>query len=386
MIPAAASHRVQVLDGVRGLAILMVLLLHCVHLSPTNGIAVLINRAAGLGWLGVDLFFVLSGYLITGILLRERGGPNYFRNFYARRALRIFPAYYFVLAVVFLTLPLLGDAGRYSATRAEFPYLLVYLQNWLRVVEGYGTGWPVFNHMWSLAIEEQFYLLWPLLVLIAPRSAFPRICLWLVGLAIFSKLVLLAAHAGWHAIYMSTTARVDALAIGAWIATLQPGQIPGVRRWFKWAGVGGMMIFLAIGILGLTGNSRLAAAFGTTAGTFVFGWLLFAIHSHTLTPRLAHALDLGALRWLGRYSYGIYLLHYPVYWPIAIVLSSQFGAVDPQVLPNTANIAIGVLTVAVTLLLSVLMYRLIEAPALRLKDRFYAGPPPQGRPAKGAGI
>jgi peptidoglycan/LPS O-acetylase OafA/YrhL len=128
-VPAAEPARIDALDGVRGLAILLVVLFHALwfdaamvggqSVAPGSPYA----RLASLGWCGVDVFFVLSGYLITGILLRSKGQPRYFRNFYARRALRIFPLYYLVLALLLWVLP------RPPATAAEQISYLLYYQN-----------------------------------------------------------------------------------------------------------------------------------------------------------------------------------------------------------------------------------------------------------------
>ncbi|HEY1078068.1 MAG TPA: acyltransferase, partial [Fontimonas sp.] len=118
------------LDGVRGMAIVTVLLWHCFYLTPDSTAAVIYNRFAGLGWLGVDLFFVLSGYLITGILLADRQRPDFFRRFYWRRALRIFPAYYFTLLMILLFVPLLHPEVRSGKAIEQWPWFLLYLQNW----------------------------------------------------------------------------------------------------------------------------------------------------------------------------------------------------------------------------------------------------------------
>ncbi len=167
-----------VLDGVRGIAVLAVLAFHVRGPIPDlAGIAWLrypLHLLSPL-WSGVDLFFVLSGFLITNILLRARRHPHYFRNFYARRTLRIFPLYYFTLLLHYLA-ELWGPEALSGpgASRLRLWYWL-YAQNWLGGL--YGESLRAFEHYWSLAIEEQFYLLWPLVVL-ATRSnrAGLRIC------------------------------------------------------------------------------------------------------------------------------------------------------------------------------------------------------------------
>src|SRR5687767_573593 len=150
------------LDGLRGLAILLILGYHNFSFVPVFKHA----------WLGVDLFFALSGFLITDILLKSRKSENYLRNFYARRVLRIFPLYYLSLFIFFALLPdsmlLPESSGYYDANKHWF---WVYLQNWLFIFK---TPDPTtfLNHYWSLAVEEQFYIIWPFLLLVVPDTKY----------------------------------------------------------------------------------------------------------------------------------------------------------------------------------------------------------------------
>jgi peptidoglycan/LPS O-acetylase OafA/YrhL len=171
------------LEGVRGLAILMVLL---VHLTPEGRshtvVGAVMKAVAGVGVAGVDLFFVLSGFLITGILLEAKGKGGYLRTFYARRALRIFPLYYLVLVLCLVVAPrvMRMDSPEYRALFAKQGWLWFYVGN-IKTAMGtevcpFSAGWLQFDHFWSLAIEEQFYLVWPVLVLLLSRRGMMGVC------------------------------------------------------------------------------------------------------------------------------------------------------------------------------------------------------------------
>ncbi|MCK5943639.1 MAG: acyltransferase, partial [Planctomycetes bacterium] len=195
--------RIAALDGVRGLAILCVLVMHGLYIGPLFGLDVMAHpyaRVAFLGWSGVDVFFVLSGFLITRILVRSKGGPRYFRNFYMRRSLRIFPLYYLVIVLLLYVLP------RPPASGADQLAHLLYYQNW-RYAFAHGELIDPARHVtWSLAIEEQFYILWPpfvVLVLIRARLS-------VAALGVLAGLLSLASALWMAALFDPTwgTARV----------------------------------------------------------------------------------------------------------------------------------------------------------------------------------
>src|SRR5436190_1162893 len=178
---AAAPPRLPALDGVRGIAALMVMSFHY-----WDGAG---SRWPALGQTGVDLFFVLSGFLITRILLAARDSPGYFRNFYARRALRILPLYYGFLAVHQLLLPRLQ--GRESPPFARAWWFWVHLQNIPTTFPGLIADGP--GVYWSLAVEEHFYLVWPVLVLVVPSRWLPRVAGAVIVLALAARALFLFA-------------------------------------------------------------------------------------------------------------------------------------------------------------------------------------------------
>ncbi len=371
---ALRGSRYPTLDGVRGLAILMVVLHNfSVVDDPLPGIAgrLLFAGISG-GWAGVTLFFVLSGFLITGILLDSQHEPGHFRRFYLRRTLRIAPLYYAVLLVAFVVLPLLGAAP--APVRADLPqqlWLWTYLSNW---VEPFGVADHTFPHFWSLAVEEQFYLLWPLLTW---RRSPQTVLRWGLALAVLAPAVRtgLLLQGGTPAMaYVWSPCRMDALALGgcAAAALRMPGlaSILMVRRRQLLAAAGAVF---GVCILGFHGLPR--ASFGMQT----LGYSLLAISFSLLVLALACA-DLAGdvqpdvrlwrtapLRVLARYSYGLYIIHKPLADGIGAPLMQSSG---PDVLRSTAaNAAYFVVGLAASLLLAVLSYHLFELRFLALKSR-----------------
>lgn len=181
----------------------------------------------GFGWCGVDLFFVLSGFLITGILIDTKETAHAFRNFYARRILRIFPLYYLTLAVYFHVLPAAARllSGFHRFQRTEELWYWLYVCNWSPSI---GTAHALLTHLWSLSIEEQFYLFWPLLVFTLSRRSVGRLCAAVIVLTPCLRLgYLLTVVGGGSLLYRITLFRIDTLAFGALCALLvrDPGRL-----------------------------------------------------------------------------------------------------------------------------------------------------------------
>jgi peptidoglycan/LPS O-acetylase OafA/YrhL len=268
----------------------------------------------------VDVFFVLSGFLITGILLDTRDSPRYFRNFYVRRFLRIFPIYYPMLAVVFFIVPRFmpfDTPGLRMIWRNQL-WLWTYLTNIGFVVHRRiwaDAGWLDLNHLWSLAVEEQFYLFWPLIVLLCSRRTFKMVCVaCLIGSpALRCALWLLHQRIG--AIYFPTPCRLDGLALGALVATLVRER--GVA---SLVGAAPKMVFVSLALLlglsvwrgGLRFNDTPTVVFGPTfAALLAASVLVLSIHSIPGNP-VAGVLNNSFLRSAGKYSYAMYLYHEPL--------------------------------------------------------------------------
>jgi peptidoglycan/LPS O-acetylase OafA/YrhL len=360
-----AGLHIGALDGIRGLAILAVLIFHYGRSAGTFGFEHPLLKLTGIGWCGVDLFFVLSGFLITGILYDSRGSQHFFRNFYARRALRIFPLYYGVLLLVAVLSVLWADAGVWPTT--SLWWIAAYLTNAVMAFDGAETP-GILTHYWSLAIEEHFYLVWPFVVAMVQRRGLMMIAAGMVVFALGLRILALRQGLDPGAIYVLTPMRVDALAAGAFcaLAVRGPGGVAPFTRtaWLALLGGGGAMLALIV--------SR-HTVFSLDPGMVTIGYTLLAIAfagalvvGITWAP-LNAVLSSGVLRWFGRYSYGLYVWHVVInvllfYTPI----KAGLGIDEPA-----ENLAYLFVALCIVLLTAFLSYNLFEKRLLNLKKHFH---------------
>jgi peptidoglycan/LPS O-acetylase OafA/YrhL len=358
------------LDGVRGLAIVMVLShnLNVLtgHQTPAGQA---VSRIDDLGWVGVQLFFVLSGFLITGILLDTRKSDNYYRAFLGRRVLRIFPLYYGTLAVAFVVLPLIGP--HHPPPDGQL-WLWTYTSNWAAPA---GHDNPEFPHFWSLAVEEQFYLMWPFVV----RALSPRrllsLCLGLAVASLGIRFGMRLIDTGPEPVYMWTICRMDALAVGAAVATVlrMPHAAASVKRWSREISWGALVVALA-GFLITRGDprtTRMSQTIGYSVLALAFAVLVFAaVMAEARTHgALYRTLAWRPLRALGIYSYGMYVFHVPIHRTIGLpVLHHWIGEDEP--VGAKIGVAYFVATSAMTFAAAVASYYLVERRFLALKRYF----------------
>jgi peptidoglycan/LPS O-acetylase OafA/YrhL len=357
---AEIGRHIPGLDGLRALAILLVIPHNLDLLRPPVPLALYpVVTLMHAGWIGVQLFFVLSGFLITGNLLDTRGSENYFRAFFGRRALRILPLYYAVLLLAFVFLP---------ASRMDQLWLATFLGNW---VEPFGAGVHGFTHFWSLAVEEQFYLLWPLLVILCRPVALAWACAAVAIVALGVRIVLEAMHFPSDALYMFTICRMDALALGAAAACVV--RIPRAREWFA-RFTGRLALAAALTLAATTIVTRGLTLDATSTQTWGYSLLslgfalivlLTALPQSGLTARLMSPLAWRPLRLIGRYSYGMYIFHLPLSVFIAFPLLQRLY---PHI-TTTVGVAYVVVMTVVTFCLAAVSYELFESPFLRLKGR-----------------
>ncbi|MGH7602671.1 MAG: acyltransferase family protein [Gemmatimonadaceae bacterium] len=364
------------LDGLRGIAILLVVAAHFVsNLRITaDGWAAPAVALAHAGWTGVDLFFVLSGFLITGILIEARGSPSYFKSFYARRVLRIVPAYYGFLIAIFLVLPALhlGAGANYMLARQHQRWYWLHLTNVMMAVgELPGRGPYPSTLFWSLAVEEQFYLLWPAVVAFAPARALRKICIG--GVVLCVSLRIIGALSGVSLLTLSVlpVTRGDTLFMGGLLAIeYRRHGLERYRTLAKAAGIASLVTLVALGI-------RYRELDYMDAGTAMFGSIAIMglcssglVLGVTSPNRFVTAtLQSSSLRFFGRYSYAIYIVHTAVlagldhYRPF-----SGLPKLGGYALP--AQAAWALCYVGFSTALAILSWHLVEKHFLRLK-RFF---------------
>ena len=345
------------LDGLRGIAILLVMI-HRTYPRAAGGTPWPIEG----GWIGVDLFFMISGFLIAGILIDTRDDAQYFRNFYARRVLRIFPLFYVLVGGMLIVFPLLGHHQFLHDAGSPLWYLL-QLGNVPEGLLGHNPPYWL-GTVWSLAIEEQFYWTFPLLVAaVAPH----RLARWLfafAGLALATRIATTIAFPDRERIqYLFTLCRLDTIAAGCLLAVLV--------RWPRFAALRDRLPrWLAV----IAGSAALVAlatkldrttTFGRTAGYSVVALAFAALVLLVVLKRDTQgtaALRWAPLRYLGKICFGLYLLHRPADTLVTGVVGKLHLAQD--------SLALVPIKIAVAVGLATLSWRLLETPCLRLKRYF----------------
>jgi peptidoglycan/LPS O-acetylase OafA/YrhL len=361
--PPAAATRIPELDGVRGIAILMVLMTHLYAYSmlgrPWSGLARLVLEITEPGWLGVDLFFVLSGFLITGNLMESRGTPHYFQNFYIRRALRILPLYFAVLAVLAV---FYNSSGSFVILGLLMSVNLAPLFH-VAVASG-GQA------LWSLAIEEHFYLLWPWVVRFVRPAALIAVS---IGICIAEPAIRASARFAFDDVYIYSWFRFDGLAWGALIAVLVRAMRANPQNMRRVAlRLAGSMFAVAVAITAggarygiLHRGNRLGAALQFTLAEMVFAGGILALVTLSGSPAAA------LFRWrpltlTGDLSYCLYVVHMMAMDLFDLVASHY---VDLKAEMNRFSfIAIrAAATIALCYCIALLSRRFLEQPVLRLK-------------------
>jgi len=384
--PTIREKHYPALDGLRGLAALAVVAHHSAFsYFMTNTFDKAYHRATSMLWVGVDLFFVLSGFLITNILLNSKRSPSYFRSFYARRVLRIFPLYYAFLAVLYFALPLWGIELSKSLTEVR-PWLWSYTSN---IYVGF-HGWPNDNvgFLWTLAIEEQFYMIWPFIVFFIGKRLLRD---WVVGLLVFLpfiRSVCFSFGLSTYFVYTFTVCHMDGLLLGALMSLLLSNnalasiEFPKVQRWLRridWS-------FAIVAVIGFVvycvavRNDQFEFQFykwsrdGQCIGISLVSLPLAYIVLRCISPDnnlMKRAMSNRLLRKAGTVSYALYVLHAPIcFWvgwnfPVPAAL---------QNLPGEWSMLRSLYLIAIEFILSIaaafLSWHILEKHFLKLKRYF----------------
>ncbi len=359
------SKRIPELDGIRALAILAVFAVHFFAGGATQDAGAKLHGAArGLylvaahGWLGVDLFFVLSGFLITGILLDSRDRPSYFHDFWVRRALRILPLVVAVVAILTIIY------------RPHWLYVLMALFFAVDFAPLVGLGNNAMGPMWSLAVEEQFYLVWPFLVYFLPRRALALTA----GAIVVAEPILRATLGGeldmvWF--------RVDGLALGALVAIYVRSRFFTRTRTLRASAivVVGAAVLLAADVHSRTSSLALRITEANLAFAALVATAVALAGSRWLAP-----LRSPVATFIANTSFCAYLIHIPLL-DLARTLGAGAGVANPfAAAALQASVAI-----PLTFIVAALSRRFLELPFLRLKDRFAPPEPPAQRARRTAG-
>lgn len=345
------------LDGLRGVAVLMVVFYHYLPRAGGGGLF----RIGSFGWAGVDIFFVLSGFLITTILFRQRTLPHALPNFYVRRVLRLFPLFYVLAGLMLLLTPVLHLHWKWPQLAFLF-YGANYLMAWN---PGYSFIGPfALLHIWSLAVEEQFYMIWPWFVCAKlKRSTLLRICAGAFILAPVVRFLLLRHGVSLYFVYVSLPTRMDSLFAGAGLALM---PLPSRKTAHLVLAVSAAILLGCV----LRSHSLFSERFpmstvGYSAIALAAATLIvLSLHSGTIVRRL---LMLRPLRFYGRYSYGLYLWHYLLEHWLSPITTFCDRTLRSSTLAGIISVA---LILGISTVVAVGSYWIIERPFLRLKDRF----------------
>lgn len=325
------------------------------------------------GWLGVDLFFVLSGFLITDILLRTVNLPGYFKNFYAKRVLRIFPLYYLSLIIFFGVLPHIKNFPLDLSFYIDHQWWFwTYLQNWFLIFYDVGNTTPAIQHYWSLAVEEQYYIVWPFVIFLV-RS--PKILLAIAGLLLLGVIgirlymwTIQIKDLNYFGLYTYT--RIDGICVGSMLAILQFMRSPFIKKYFT----GLVLLLAAMNFVFYFINKQYHFTYPYLAivGYTTFA-MLFAMIVHEVIQGdnkfFTFLLNIKPLRFFGKISYGLYVFH----WPVYLILYDWMDEKVRSVLPLSENnmaVIVSILLSAIGVLISIISFYTFERYFLNKKKGF----------------
>ncbi|MFT3894465.1 MAG: acyltransferase [Anaerolineales bacterium] len=371
------DNRIKELDGLRGIAVVLVMTLHLFSRAKeftAHPVLESFSFFATVGWVGVDIFFTLSGFLITSILLKSKSDEHYFRNFYVRRILRIFPLYYAAILFVLLFAPKLEEQFT-EQLRTTLPIMLLYVQNWAKLSKDFFIT-PYLGITWSLAIEEQFYFLWPFIVYKLDRDTLVKFSIGYIVISIVGRiLTTLLWPSLWQTstfFYYTSFSRFEEMLFGGLLAVFltYDGARDKVRRFATPLFLISFSTFVLLAFLSLPGmphpahhNLPLTLGGYTTAALFTVGLIGIFV---TYPPRnfFRRIFGFPVLTFFGKYSYSMYLFHMtPALILLDVFWHSELRGWKAYILyPLTTYIA--------TVIIALLTWHLFEKHMLGLKKYF----------------
>lgn len=349
------------LDGLRGIAILMVISFH---------FTIKYTQLFSLGWSGVDLFFVLSGYLITSRLIYTFDKPHYFARFYKNRALRIFPLYFAVLVCFYLIIYFLipkSYSNEFQFYKDHIASFFLFFQNWtimtdIHLVQNH------LQHFWSLAVEEQFYLIWPLFIYFFSKSKYLKsiLIIWIVGVIVLRTTIFLNFPSNILLFFDNTFCRMDAFVVGAMLFLIHQKRIKQVPEF-----VGILSIILLFTGLFFSRVPLVKIIFMPTIGLTLLA-IFFGILIHLAIKKKYQIwnriLNQNWLIYIGKISFGLYIFHVPIH---RFLFGDILNYLNLHT--NSGNIINNIISLLIILLItfgiSILSFRYFESYFLRLKKR-----------------
>jgi peptidoglycan/LPS O-acetylase OafA/YrhL len=374
LIVMTRHNRIPALDGVRGFAAAWVFLYHYVPGQNSSSFPIHFIWAANqIDWVGVSLFFVLSGFLISGILWDSFEDKNWWRNFYIKRSLRIFPLYFLALLIAVAVYSAVG------ADRGSLQHLWIYIFYLQDVPPLYAWGGHLpamlpLGHLWSLAVEEQFYMLWPISLFVLARKRYLAMyAIFILWLLSFCFRLVVCKYLGYQAMFWSggfLAGRAGELLAGAFLALLVRGDAIENAKIYKcvpWALYGSLAGIASI--VYINRSFTLFIPLMSTVGLALLSVFFTGIIALSLRPGTIQSFfQSQVLRWLGTISYGVYVYQ--------LMLHPLFDRITQRIVPDASKsthaIVLFVVAVVGTLTSAALSFYCYEQPLLRLKTRFSA--------------
>jgi peptidoglycan/LPS O-acetylase OafA/YrhL len=324
----------------------------------------------------LDVFFALSGFLITGILLDAKGKTGFFRNFYMRRVLRIFPVYYLFLIVWFIVLPRVwpGDVSEFSQPASTQAWYWTYMTNLMIVLKGSGFVPPRTYHLWSLSIEEQFYFLWPAVVYVCSRKTLVKVGLGCIAFSLAFRTVMWLLGVDYEAGFLLLPGRMDPIEAGCVVAVLSrdPAWSERLKRWARpaWLVSFGVIAATIMATGRFVPTNGFVQTLGLTASTAVAVATVMLVVAAAPGTLLQRVLSLPALATVGTISYAGYIFHQPLQL-IMNKLGLTFALFQPWFSSRLgAQLAYSASLMAITIAVALLSWHGFEKHMVKLK-RFF---------------